>query len=534
MNTGAQSMTTLELTGGQIIGRSVSQEGSEYFRAKTASSNKELEPPYFYATSDEINLAVEKAHAACPALRQIHPNQRADFLDAIANEIEALGSALIDRCSLETALPEARLIGERGRTCGQLRMFANLVRGGSWVDARIDTAIPDREPVPKPDVRRVLRPIGPVVVFGASNFPLAFSTAGGDTASAFAAGNPVIVKGHQAHPGTTELVGWAIQKAVEKTNMPEGTFSLIQGGIEQGKALVTHPLVSAVAFTGSLRGGRAIYDLASTRSVPIPVFAEMGSINPLFLLDGALKAKGSALAKSLASSITVGTGQFCTNPGLIIGIGGEPFTTFQESLIENLQSHEPARMLTSDILSAYKSGLGRLENSAEIIARQEPNGKDQAGFALFACDAKEFIQNPELQEENFGPSSLIVTCQDQAEMKLVIDALQGQLTATIHAADEDAQLAQELASHVEPKVGRVLFNGYPTGVEVCPSMHHGGPYPATSDSRFTSVGTAAIARFARPVCYQDAPESVLPLELQNSNPLKITRLVNGELNREAI
>jgi NADP-dependent aldehyde dehydrogenase len=464
----------------------------------------------------------------------------AKFLDAIAAGLEALGPELIARAHAETALPEPRLLSERGRTMNQLRMFATLVREGSWVDARIDRADPGRTPAPKPDLRRMLIPIGPVVVFGASNFPLAFSVCGGDTASALAAGNPVVVKAHPAHPGTSELAARVVQKAASDCGMPAGVFSMVHGARpEVSLMLVRHPSTRAVGFTGSLQAGRALFDAAAQRPSPIPVFAEMGSINPVFILPHALKERGSELAQSLAKSVTLGVGQFCTKPGVVVGLGGANLDQLRENLGKAVGVTAPATMLHGGIAARYSASVDnrRSAGKAQLIAcapKAAGANSPRAQAAVFATNARSFIENAELREEQFGPSTLVVAAESAHELEQVARSLEGQLTVTIHATEQDLKEHGRVIDLVREKAGRLLFGGVPTGVEVVPAMHHGGPYPATTDSRFTSVGTAAILRFVRPVCYQDAPQDCLPPELKDCNPRAIWRLVDGEWTRAAI
>ena len=492
------------------------------------------------ATESHINLALEAAEKAFHEYRKTSPVERAAFLERIGAEIEALGDELLAAANTETALPIAeRLAGERGRTVNQLRMFAELIREGSWVDARIDRAMPDRKPLPRPDIRRMLIAIGPVAVFGASNFPLAFSVAGGDTASALAAGCPVVIKAHPAHPATSELVARAITKAAQETGMPAGVFSMLHSTRNEiAVALVRHPLAKAVGFTGSLRAGRALFDAASSRPEPIPVYAEMGSTNPVFILPGALRERAEAIAEGLKNSVTLGVGQFCTCPGLAVGISDEGFSRFSKKLGDLFTGATPGTMLYSGILQSYDSGVksrAAIEGVQTIQASSTGElTKIEARPSLFATDARTFAKHPELGEELFGPASVLVCCNSRDEMLSIASNLEGHLTATIHGTAEDLAEHASLIAILENKAGRLLFNGFPTGVEVCPSMQHGGPYPATTDSRTTSVGTAAIHRFARPVAYQNFPESALPEELRNANPRGIWRLLDGSLTKEAV
>lgn len=485
-------------------------------------------PGEFPATpATEINRLAEQAHEAFAIYRQKSGKEKAAFLHAIADEILALGDELIQRTVAESGLPEARIMGERGRTVGQLRMFADYVAEGSWVDARIDYAQPERQPLPKPDIRQMLVPVGVVVVFTASNFPLAFSTAGGDTASALAAGNPVIVKAHESHPGTHALVAKAIQTAAEKTGMPAGVFASVYGQIPEGQALIKHPLVKSVAFTGSFRGGKALYDTAAARPEPIPVFAEMGSVNPVILLEKTLETRGKAVAEMYAGSVTMGAGQFCTNPGLLIGKAGEYLDNFINHLGAAIKTISPATMLNEKIYRGYESGRGEMlsQNGVNLEGQAEKTGEEWRGCGTVASvSGRDFLANPHLQEEVFGPFTLVVKCVSDAEMLAVIKNLRGQLTATVMGEPEELATHANLLGALREKVGRLIFNGVPTGVEVCHSMFHGGPFPATTDSRFTSVGSNAIRRFARPVAYQSWPQALLPEELKDGNPLGIRRM----------
>ncbi len=527
----------MELRGGNICAGGYRESSGSRFKALAPASGQLLEPDFEEADAGLINQALVQAEEAFASYRKLKAEARAQFLDRIAVEIEDLGEGLIERAQLETALPKERLAGERGRTINQLKMFAQLIREGSWVEARIDRAIPDRQPLPKPDIRRMLIPMGPVAVFGASNFPLAFSVAGGDTASALAAGCPVVVKAHPAHPGTSEMVAAAVIKAACETGMPAGVFSMLHGiGHEVGIGIVRHPLTRAVGFTGSLRGGRALFDAAAGRPIPIPVYAEMGSINPFFILPGALKERAESIAEGLKNSVTLGSGQFCTCPGLAVGVAGDNFDRFKKVLGEMISEAPAATMLYPGILQAYNEGITRLSaiDGLDIIKSNQPadSSRTQCSPAMLSTSAEIFIQHTGLSEEVFGPSTVLVSCKSIEDMERIARGLQGHLTATIHGTEEDLKQQHSLISILEDKVGRLVFNGYPTGVEVCPSMHHGGPYPATTDSRSTSVGTAAIQRFARPVCYQGFPDSSLPDELKNLNPRGIWRLVDNRLTKE--
>lgn len=523
----------MELHGKNVIAGRPTDSAAGYFTGRGNLCRFEE------AAEDHINRAFDAAEKAFFEVRAIPVERRAVFLERIAAEIESLGDDLLTTASIETALPIAeRLVAERGRTVTQLRMFAGLIREGSWVDARIDRAIADRKP-PKPDVRRMLIPLGPAVNFSASNFPLAFSVPGGDTASALASGCPVIVKGHPAHPATAELVAGAIVRAAEKTGMPAGIFSLLQSTRNEiSIATVKHPLARAVAFTGSLRGGRAVFDAAASRPDPIPVYAEMGSVNPAFVLPGALGERAESIAQGIRTSVMLGGGQFCTSPGLTVGIRGEYFTRFSETLKELMTSATPPTMLHAGILRSYESGLSGLSAIKGVQAFPSSvvadRTKEQARPAMLEADFDTFRKHPALSEEVFGPSTVVIRCSSREEMLEVARNLQGHLTATIHGTSEDLAMYADLVSILENKVGRVIFNGFPTGVEVCPSMQHGGPYPATTDSKATSVGTAAILRFVRPVAYQNFPQAALPIELQDANPRGIWRLVDGQPTKETL
>ena len=528
----------IELNGKNLIGFEESAQGKDTFCAKYPSTNQDIQPAFYEATRDEINLATSKAESAFSAFQYIIANEKANLLETIANEIENLGDQLITRCMQETALPEARLKGERGRAVNQLRLFASVVKEGSWVDARIDTAIPDRQPLPKPDIRQMLIPLGPVGVFGASNFPLAFSVAGGDTASALAAGCPVVVKAHPLHPGTSEMAGRAIIAAIKKLNLPEGIFSLIQGKTnDTGKEMVTHPNIMAIGFTGSFKGGKAIFNAANKRDVPIPVYAEMGSVNPVFILPGAMKVRGNEISNGLVNSFTLGVGQFCTNPGVFVTLDDERTKDFNENLIKKTKDVTSGTMLSSKIKDSFSSSVSKLMESEDVnllvsSAGTQKNNKVQA--KIFTTTATVFNKNKSLAEEVFGPSTLAVTCKNKEELLKVAENLEGHLTATIHGTEEDLREYADLINILKRKTGRLIFNGFPTGVEVCHSMMHGGPFPVTTDSRSTSVGTLAIKRFVRPISFQDFPDSTLPDELKNNNPTGIWRMVNGELTKNKI
>lgn len=526
------------ITGKNYIGNQLSALGSTTYTTFNPELNQENELIFTEATQEEINNAVDLASKASKEYRTISGKRKAEFLNAIADEILALDNELIQTYCSESGLPEGRAKGERGRTVFQLRSFADLVEDGSWVEATIDTAIPDREPSPKSDLRKMNIPLGPVVVFGASNFPLAYSTAGGDTAAALAAGCPVIVKSHPMHAGTGELIASAIIKAAEKTEMPNGVFSNINSsGIEVGQQLVTHPKVKAVGFTGSIRGGRALLDLASKREEPIPVFAEMGSINPVIMLPKALQNRTENLATTYANSITLGTGQFCTNPGLILGIKSDSFDNFINSLANKIVEINPTCMLHPNIIGAYENNKTKALNQEGLTIAANYEGKIQPNYAsqvVTTVEGKTFLNNPTLHQEVFGPYSIVVQCENEEQLEEIISNLEGQLTGTVISDDNEVAKYPTIISALQNRVGRIIFNGVPTGVEVCPSMVHGGPYPASTDSRFTAVGVNSIKRWVRPFSYQDWPNHILPEELKNENPLHILRSVNGTLTKGEI
>ncbi|GIW86593.1 MAG: 2,5-dioxovalerate dehydrogenase [Isosphaeraceae bacterium] len=521
----------MELMGTSLIGYGRGGVDGAPVRVKDPATGESLEPVYRVATPEEIDRAVALADRAAGLYRREPAVRRVALLRAIADGIEANRDEIVGRAMRETALTEARLVGELGRTTGQLRLFARVVEEGHWVDARIDHADPERKPVPKPDVRSMLEPLGTVVVFSSSNFPLAFSVAGGDTASALAAGCPVIVKAHQGHLGTSELVGLVVQEAAQRLGFAEGVFSLLFGsGRELGMALVKDPRVKAVGFTGSRSGGRALMDAAAARPVPIPVYAEMGSVNPVFVLPGAVAARGEVIAERLHGSVTLGVGQFCTNPGLVFVPEGQAGDRLVARLGELMAATPAGVMLTEDICRAYREGVETVAKlpGVRLVARGPREGAGlRGGTALFETDAASFLANRALGEEVFGPATLVVRCAGLEAMLESARVLEGQLTASVHGEADDWAGATELVDVLKSKVGRLVFNGLPTGVEVCEAMHHGGPYPATSDGISTSVGTRAIRRFARPVCYQDAPEPLLPEELRENNPRGLVRLVDG-------
>ncbi len=526
------------ITGKNYIGNELSSTGNTTYKTFNPRLNIENEFVFTEATTSEIDEAVALAIKAYKTFKNNTGKEKAAFLNAIADEILALDDELIQTYCSETGLPEGRAKGERGRTIFQLRSFADLVYEGSWVEATIDTDEPEREPMPKPDLRKMLIPLGPVVVFGASNFPLAYSTAGGDTAAALAAGCPIIVKSHPMHAGTGELVASAIIKAAVKTNMPNGVFSnLNSSGIEVGVQLVKHPGVKAVGFTGSIRGGRALFDLASQREEPIPVFAEMGSINPVVILPEALNERSDLLSKTYAKSITLGSGQFCTNPGLILGLKSEALTNFTRELANEIVKIEPSSMLHPNIFGAYERNKSKAFNQSGLNVVSVYESEVDANFgrqAITTVEGKTFLENTTLHQEVFGPFSMVVQCKDAEELEKIISKLEGQLTGTLISENNEAENYNGVIDALKNRVGRVIFNGVPTGVEVVPSMLHGGPYPASTDSRFTAVGIHSIKRWVRPFSYQDWPENMLPDELKNENPLQISRLVNGKQSTDKI
>ena len=507
------------ITGKNYIGNQLSAKGTTTHKTINPQLNKENPTPFFQATLEEVDQAVELADKAFKTYRKVSGAKRAAFLNAIADEILALDNELIRMYVSESGLPEGRAMGERGRTVGQLRAFADLISSDDWRNRTIDEAIPNREPLPKSDIRKTSIPLGPVVVFAASNFPLAFSTAGGDTASALASGCPVIVKSHAMHSGTGELVASAIIKAAEKTGMPNGVFSNITGsGRVVGTALVKHPKVKAVGFTGSIAGGRALYNLAAQREEPIPVFAEMGSINPVVIMPNVLAKKAEETASTYAGSITLGTGQFCTNPGLILTIDGENTTTFISDLAQKTIDIAPQCMLHPNIKEGYESNgeIVASQKGVEVVKQIEGEiGENYAASKICAVSGEDFLANPKMHTEVFGPFSLVVKAKDQQELIQVIDSLEGQLTGTVLAEKEDFEDLHNVVDSLQAKVGRIIFNGVPTGVEVCESMTHGGPYPASTDSRFTAVGVGSIKRWVRPFSYQDWPFELLPEELKS-------------------
>ena len=497
-------------------------------------TGERLQPDFVPATTEEVELAVRLAAEAFDVYRGISGRERGALLRTIAAKIESIAGDIAERAGQETALPPARLQGETARTCGQLRLFAQVAEEGSWVNARIDRADPNRKPAPKPDIRSMLRPLGPVVVFGASNFPLAFSVAGGDTASALAGGNTVIVKAHAAHPGTSELVGRAVQESVRECGLPEGVFSLLFGsGSQIGTALMRHPLVKAGGFTGSRAAGRTLMDVAASRPEPIPFYAEMSSTNPVFILPGALRERTENIAAGLFGSFTMGAGQFCTKPGMVFLPQGADATIFADKLRQLVAGSTSFHLLTKTIHSSYDSAIATRKADATVkLVAEGPRDPAESGFAvnsaLFETDAASFLGS-ELDSEIFGPATLLVRHTSRDQVLAIARSLEGHLTATIHGTEQDLREFADLVAILESKVGRLIFNGFPTGVEVTHAMVHGGPYPSTSDGRSTSVGSQAIFRFTRLVCYQGFPENSLPDELKDANPLGIWRMIEGQM-----
>jgi 2,5-dioxopentanoate dehydrogenase len=524
----------MSITGQMVIGQQLIKGNKSAIHAINPATGEQLEPAFLGGGLTEVDQACSLANTAFDAYRETPLEARATFLETIAKNLSDIGSQIVERAMLETGLPRPRLEGELGRTTTQLKLFAEEVRAGRFLGIRIDTAIPDRQPLPRSEIRMRFIALGPVAVFGASNFPLAFSVAGGDTVSALAAGCPVIVKAHSAHPGTSELVGKAVQKAIADCKMPEGTFSMLFGsGNDIGTALVSDPRIKAVGFTGSRAGGLALMKVAAERPEPIPVYAEMSSINPVYLLPEALSKRGSVIAQGFVNSLLMGSGQFCTNPGLIIAKESQQLELFLKVVSDLISQAQATTMLTPGISRAYQSGISKLAENDHVVTHakaQVPTGPNQCQAHLFVTTAKSFLAELSLREEVFGSASLVIKCQSDDEVLAVTESLEGQLTATIHFdSSDDSTLAKKLLTILERRVGRILFNGYPTGVEVCHSMVHGGPFPATSDSRTTSVGTQAITRFLRPVSYQDVPQSLLPESIKDQSGLVTPILINGKL-----
>lgn len=505
------------ITGKNCIGGQFKADGSVEFRTIDPKKNIQNPTVFLEATKEEIESAAEQAWEAFKTFRKISGRQRAEFLNTIADEILALDQELLDTYMLESGLPEGRAIGERGRTVFQLRSFAELIENDDWRENTFDAAQPDRKPQPKPDLRKTMIPLGPVAVFGASNFPFAYSTAGGDTASAFAAGCPVVVKAHPMHAGTNELVASAIVKAADKTGMPKGVFSSVNGGTQTGIDLVSHPKIKAVGFTGSIGGGRALFDLAAKRDEPIPVFAEMGSINPVIMTADAISKRGSELAKTYAGSITLGTGQFCTNPGLLLTVKSNDTEAFVQELAKETTAIAPQTMLHPNIKKGYESKEDDVvsQEGVEVVGKYDGDlSVNDAASVIASVSGSAFLKNPKMHQEVFGPFSMVVQCQDEAELLQIIEGLEGQLTGTLIAEKGDGANLEGIVETLQNRVGRIIYNGVPTGVEVCASMQHGGPYPASTDSRFTAVGIHSIKRWVRPISYQSFPVELLPDHLK--------------------
>lgn len=520
-----------ELHGTSLIGQSTSATGGTRFHAVNPATGEALEPAFISAAPEDVDRAADLAAGAFDVFSKVSGRDKAAFLRRVAAEIEYSAEAVIARAHHETALPAARLQSELARTCFQLRLFADVAEEGSWVDARIDHGDPTRTPLPKPDIRSMLRPLGPVAVFGSSNFPLAFSVAGGDSASALAAGCPVIVKAHPAHPGASELIGRCVQKAIRDLALPEGVFSLLfDASYETGIRLVQHPAIKAVGFTGSRAGGHALMRAASSRQAPIPVYAEMGSVNPVFIFPNAMKERATAIAAGLHASVTLGVGQFCTNPGLVF-VRDDAATHVFIAELQNLMHATPeGTMLTQSIAEAYRSGVEVVAGTRGVRSADVAETSGAAGRAVvFVTDAETYKAHDVLGQEIFGPATIVVVCKSPDEFITMASRLEGQLTATVYATDNEWN--QSLIDVLENKAGRIVLNGFPTGVEVGHAMVHGGPYPATSDGMSTSVGTRAIRRLARPVCWQNANEGILPDALKESNPLRLWRLVDGEFKK---
>jgi 2,5-dioxopentanoate dehydrogenase len=524
--------------GKNVIGFDLSAEGSVTFQTFSPGTLQQLPEKFVQATPTEMENAVAKSISAYTIYKRKSGKERAAFLRTIADEIELLGTPLIERACAESGLPEGRITGERGRTVNQLRLFASVLEDGSWVEASVDLAQPERKPMTRPDIRKMLQPVGPVVVFTASNFPLAFSTAGGDTASALAAGNPVIVKAHPYHAGTNELVAGAIIRAAQKTGMPDGVFSSLNAiDFSVGQGLVIHPEVKSVAFTGSFTGGKSLFELAQKRQIPIPVFAEMGSVNPVILLPEKIKENPSSLAAIISGSINLGAGQFCTNPGILIALKAPETELFKTELAAQIRKLLPEPMLHINISNTFARKTKDFLDVPVVqkLAEADPEAGELRGRPVVAfVSGKDFIANPDLAEEIFGPFSLLIECEDAKDLTEVLKSFSGQLTASVYGTSGDITSFRKHIETIQEVVGRLIFNGVPTGVEVCYSMQHGGPFPATTDGRFTSVGVDAIRRFVRPVAFQDAPETYLPDELKNANPLNIWRRIDGQLTKEPI
>lgn len=521
----------MAITGDLLIGFEKRRGQNGELWGIEASTGEKLKPSFGGAELRDLEMACKLADSAFDGFRNKTPDERARFLERIADNIIAIGDELIERCMTETGLPKGRIEGERGRTVGQLRLFATVLRDGRYLDIRVDKALPDRKPLARADIRLRHIGLGPVAVFGASNFPLAFSVAGGDTASALAAGCPVVVKAHSAHPGTSELVGRAVQAAVRECNMPEGTFSLLyDSGRAISQALVADPRIKAVGFTGSRTAGTAFMQIAASRPEPIPVYAEMSSINPVVIFKNALASRGASIAKVLVGALTLGAGQFCTNPGLVLVLDGDGYSDLVGSAKEALKDIPSATMLTPGICRSYRAGVDALEAHSAVttVARGAFGGSLQGQAVIFETHAADFLTNKDLHEEVFGAATLIVRCKGEHELRTVLTSLEGQLTISLHIEEDDYPLARSFISLFERKAGRLVVNGFGTGVEVSHAMVHGGPFPATSDSRTTSVGSLAIARFLRPVSYQSFPDQLLSMDLMNENPWGLPRRIDPQ------
>lgn len=528
------------LSGKQYIAGQWVKGEAGTFKSYNPATGTFIEPLMTYANEKQISQALQNAQQAFTAFSSLSLTQRADFLVACADEVERLGHCLIERAMAETGYSEERILTEKHRIVAQLHLFSTLVKSGDFLDARINTAIPERKPVPRSDIRSINQAIGPVVVFGASNFPLAYSVLGGDTVSAFSAGCPVIVKAHNSHAGTCELIAQAIDRAIDKCGLPSGIFSLLFGeGNDIGQQLVRSSCIKAVGFTGSTRGGKALMACAEQRDDPIPVFAEMGSINPVVLLPDTLQNRADDIANKFVASFTMGTGQFCVSPGLLIAINSPALASFIEHLTKYLSNQPAGVMLNEDIYQRYQASLNEMKQIEQVdmlASGQAPESSTgcYTQAMLYKTCASDFLSITSLTEETFGHAAVLVVCENEVEMMSVLNRLPGQLSGTIQADEEELAMYPELVQLLAQKVGRLVINNFPTGVEVCEAMVHGGPFPASSDVRFTSVGTAAIKRFIRPICLQNYPKSLLPEALKDTNPLKINRLVNGVYTREGI
>ena len=522
-----------------IAGQLIGDRSAGTFQAENPAGRAKLPGEFCEATERDVDAALTAAAEAFTELRTAAVKKRARLLERMADEVENLGDELIDRAHQETGYPAGRLIAERGRATLQARSYAEYILAGHWRDARIDHGDADRkidgQARPKPDVRSCFQALGPAVVFGASNFPIAISVVGADSAGALAAGCPIVVKGHPAHPGTSELLATAVKKAVADSGLPPGIFSMLQGTTpEFGAALVKHPATTVVAFTGSLRVGRILADVAAARPVPIPFYGELGSVNPVFVLPGAMAERGSEIARGFVTSLTMGVGQFCTNPGIVLAQESDGFEEFADSIQTKVAKFPPATMLHAGIHDAFQTGVGRLGgiSGVKLLGESDhsPDAEQcQARCTVYQTPTENLIASPELKDEIFGPVSVLGRCSSVAQMAEFAKTLSGSLTATIHGTEDELIENAPLIRILEEKVGRVIFNGFPTGIELCHAMHHGGPYPAATHSAFTSIGTRTIHKFGRPVCYQDFPDAALPPELQDDNPLGIPRLVNGKL-----